>query len=494
MELPATRYLDRDGRLLGYYVVGAGPVDLVWLFEIVMHPDLCWSDPHIHHVMERGTSFCRVAYFQRRGFGVSEPVDYVPTMEQQADDVLAVMDAAGMRRATLVGIKGTCGPAALVAARAPERVNGLVLINPLAQGPDSSGSELHGWTAAEATRFAADYRAAYARWGTGDRLALWDSVMGSSAFNRQLGALLERNSTTPAAAQAYLEWYLHLDITDVLRSVQTPTHVLRVPTNSAPEAAVRYAAELIPGATYQVLPPTQLGASIGEAFVPISDIVEEVATGAARAPDADRVFGTVLFTDVVASTELLAEIGDAAYAELRAAHERHVRLAVEEAAGRLVDVAGDGTFSVFEGPTRAVRCAQTIRSEASKLELAVRAGVHTGEIDASGTKISGLTVHIGARVGAAAGAGEVLVSRTVRDLVAGSGLTLTSRGEHVLKGVSGAWELYAVEDDDSRVHVPHQPLKRTAIDRVAMGAARRTPRLVRAALETANAFQRRRAR
>ncbi len=257
---------------------------------------------------------------------------------------------------------------------------------------------------------------------------------------------------------------------------------------------MRYAAELIPGATYQLLPPTQLGASIGEAFVPISDIVEEVATGAARAPDADRVFGTVLFTDVVASTELLAEIGDAAYAELRAAHERHVRLAVEEATGRLVDVAGDGTFSVFEGPTRAVRCAQTIRAEASRLDLAVRAGVHTGEIDASGTKISGLTVHIGARVGAAAGPGEVLVSRTVRDLVAGSGLTFTSRGEHVLKGVSGAWELYAVEDDHNRVYVPHQRLRRTAIDRVAMGAARRTPRLVRAALETANAFQRRRVR
>ena len=163
--------------------------------------------------------------------------------------------------------------------------------------------------------------------------------------------------------------------------------------------------------------------------MPISDIVEEVATGTARAQDADRVFGTVLFTDVVASTELLAEIGDAAYAELRAAHERHVRLAVEQADGRLVDVAGDGTFSVFEGPTKAVRCAQTIRRDSAKLELAVRAGVHTGEIDASAARISGMTVHIGARVGAAARAGEVLVSGTVRDLVAGSGLTFTSRGE-----------------------------------------------------------------
>ncbi|MEO6472238.1 MAG: adenylate/guanylate cyclase domain-containing protein [Aeromicrobium sp.] len=493
MDTVPTHYIDRDGAALAYQVIGDGPVDLVFFFEIGQHLDLSWSDPDIHRVYERAASYSRAVYFQRRGFGLSDPVSYTPTLEQQADDVLAVMDAVGMRRATLVGVFGTCGAMALVAAKAPERVSSMVFVSPVCQGLES-GRDLHGWTGAEVAVAIADIRDVYANWGSGRLIDLWDSDQGS-AYNRRLMALLERCSATPGLAQTYLEWILQLDIQDVLRSVQVPVRVLGIPSGFLPEAAVRYAAELIPSGTFHMLPPTLPGASIGQAWLPIADYIEEVATGTHHSADTDRFLGTVLFTDVVASTELLSNVGDAKYREMRSGHERLVRLAVENAGGELVAVTGDGTLSVFDGPSKAVRCAETICREAEDLGIAVRAGIHTGELEGDGASVTGMTVHIGARVGAAAGPGEVLVSRTVHDLVVGSGLRFASRGEHELKGVPGHWELFAVTHAGEQVDIVLSERSiETTMDRAVLLGARRAPALSRAALRMGNAVQRRRAR
>jgi class 3 adenylate cyclase len=254
-------------------------------------------------------------------------------------------------------------------------------------------------------------------------------------------------------------------------------------------------AELVPGATFHTLPEPPPGSSIGQAFVPVIEHVEEVATGSLHSVDSDRFLGTVLFTDVVASTELLADVGDAKYQQLRSAHERQVRLAVEEAGGELVNVIGDGTISVFDGPTTAVRCAERICRESKEHGVNVRSGVHTGELQRDGRNITGMAVHIGARVGAEAGPGEVLVSRTVKDLVVGSGLGFTSRGEHRLKGVPDSWQLFAVADTRAQEGtVPLEESLQTSMDSMVIQSARKAPGFSRAAMRMMNAVERRRAR
>jgi len=491
MDPVPTQYIDRDGAALAYQVVGDGPADVVVHFELGQHLDLCWTDPDIHHIYERGANYGRTVYFQRRGFGLSDRLNYTPTVEQQASDVLAVMDAVGMRRATLVGILGSCGALALVAANSPERVKALIFVNPLAQGVQTS-EEVHGWTETEKKEFIEGYRLAFTNWGSGGLIHMWDPVQ-DTAYNRRLMALSERCSATPADAKSYFEWRMHLDVQDVLKSVHVPARVLRFPSSPIPEAAIRHVAEIMPNGTYVALPPTPLGASIGEAFVPVADHIEEVATGTMHSADADRYLGAVLFTDVVSSTVLLASMGDTQYRQMRNAHQRQVRLAVETFGGHLMSVTGDGTMSVFDGPSTAVRCAELICREAENSGIALRCGVHTGELERDGMNVTGMTVHIGARVGAAADPGQVVVSRTVHDLVVGSGLSFRSRGEHELKGVPGTWELFVVTgageqtDDQS----PDESLQ-TPMDTMVLQTVRTAPRFVRAAVRLGNAMERRR--
>ncbi|PTR25647.1 class 3 adenylate cyclase [Rhodococcus sp. OK519] len=497
MYPPTTRYVERDGHALAYQVVGESgenSTDVVLFLEIGLHPDLMWTDTHIHYVFERAARFCRMVYFQRRGFGLSDPVDHVPTLEQQADDVLAIMDAVGMPHATLVGIGSTCGALALIAARDPDRVTGLVFQQPFVEGALREGVHLpHGWTPAARTRFVDGWRAVYDDWGSGQVIAMWDPTQ-DSPFNRRLMALLERCSATPATARAHLEWLFRIDYFDALMSIQCPTRVLHSARSAVPEAASRKIAAAIPHGTLHVLPPLPPGTSMGEGWIPVLDHVQEVATGVRHPIDAERYLATVLFTDVVGSTETLARIGDGPYRDLRAAHERQVRNEVERADGQLVNVAGDGTLSVFEGPAAAVRCARTVCSQAAVLGLGVRAGVHTGEIEGTGPELTGMTVHVGARIGATAGPGEVLVSRTVRDLVVGSGLAFTERGEYDLRGVPGRWQLYALTETDDERTVSRKPLSLKMIDRMILRTARRAPQVLRAAGRLAVSHQRRRAR
>ena len=400
MDPAPTHYLDRDGAALAYQVVGNGPVDVVAAYEIGMHLDLCWTDPDIHHNYERLAAFSRFACFQPRGFGLSDRITYTPTIEQEADDILAVMDAIGMRQATLMGNASTCGAVALVAARVPERVHGLVLFMPVPFGWGAR-TDTHGWTASDVDAFLGDVQHAVDQWGSGESIRIWGPAWGSN-LNRRLSALLERSSATPAAAQMYLEAFLDQDVRDVYRSVQVPTRVLWLGGCPTPEAYGRYAADLIPGASFHLVPEAPMGSSIGQIFVPIFDHLEEAATGTPHSADADRFLGTVVFTDVVASTELLAEVGDARYQEPAGRITNVVvRLEVETAGGRLVSVMGDGTMSVFDGPSTAVRCAESICRAAAADGLSIRAGVHTGELQRDGMNVTGMSVHIGARVGRA---------------------------------------------------------------------------------------------
>jgi class 3 adenylate cyclase len=488
------RYLERDGALLAYQLVGDGPADVLFIGEAASHFDLCWTDPHLHALYERGATFSRTAYMQLRGLGLSEPIRYYPTLEQQADDVLAVLDAADMQRATLVGSLTTCGAVTVAAAKAPDRVASLILLKGIACGPLADNALMHGWTPDDARRYTEGYRAVMAKWGSGSSVEMWDPVL-ATPYNRRMMALLERCSATPAFAQTYVEAALAVDLTPYLPSIHAPVRVLYSPTAPEPEAVLRRTVELLPNATLHRLRPTAPGSSVGESFIQIGDHIEEVATGAPHHPDAERFLGTVLFTDLVASTELLARIGDAEYRDLHAAHERQVRLVVEQAGGELIHVTGDGTLSLFAGPTKAVRCAHDIRRSANELGLRVRIGVHTGELERVPGDVSGLSVHIGARISALAGPDEVLVSSTVRDLVAGSGLVFADRGLHLLKGVPGQWSLCALTAAGEPPVVPAAvPAHPRRLDRAALRTARTAPGATRAALRLGNAMQRYRAR
>ncbi|WP_072802345.1 adenylate/guanylate cyclase domain-containing protein [Rhodococcoides yunnanense] len=495
MDPPVTRYVQRDGDALAFQLVGDGDADVVWFFEINMHLDLMWTDPQLHYLMERGTNFARTVFFQRRGIGLSDPVDHLPTIEEQADDVIAVMDAVGMQRATIVGVASTAGPVSLVAARSPDRVAGLVLIQPFADRLIADdGQPPPGWDSEHLEQFVAGWRSVYRHWGSGEGVPLWDPTV-DTPVNRRVMAMMERCSATPATAQEHLENVMRLDYSKALPAIRCPARVLLVQRSPVSRGAAEHVADMIPNGRFHLLPAAPPGASLGESWVPILDHVEELTTGDHRPPAADRFFASVLFTDLVGSTETLFRLGDFAYQELRATHERQVRAAVEYAGGRVLTVAGDGTFSVFDSALAAVRCAREIRAQTQSLGVDIRMGVHSGEVQRSGPDLTGMTVHAGARIGAAAGPGQILLSRAVRDLTTGSGITLSDSGTRELKGVPGRWPLFALGDDVGGVDdVPRaRPRPRlSAVDHALLTAARRTPGIVRALVRLGNVRHRRR--
>ncbi|WP_433604196.1 adenylate/guanylate cyclase domain-containing protein [Prescottella agglutinans] len=494
MDPPVTRYVQRGGRALAYQVVGADGHDALWFLEINLHLDLMWTDPHIHYLLERGSTYSRTAYFQCRGLGMSDPVGHIPTIEEKADDIVAVMDELGMASATMGGVASTCAPLSLVAARSPERVAGLVLVQPFAEALVTSGVP-HGWTARSRARFVDGWRSAFDEWGSGMSLAMWDPVLDSPR-NRRIMAMMERCSATPATARAYLEKSLRSDYSSMLPAIQAPTRVLLVPSGPVPEDVARYVADRIPRATFQWLPETMPGSSLGEALIPAFDELELAATGTDRPVEADEFLATVLFTDLVGSTELLARIGDLAYRDVRAAHERQVHELVEAAGGRVVNVVGDGTFSVFDGPVTAVRCADRIRSALSALGLRVRCGVHSGVVEHDGSDLTGMTVHIGARTCGVARPNEVLVSRAVCDLAQGSGLGFVDRGVHTLRGVPGTWPLFGVDnadpDESDRPWPCDGPPAPNLLDRLFLRVARGAPRFARTVVRLSDRGVRRR--
>jgi pimeloyl-ACP methyl ester carboxylesterase len=439
--IPETRYAKSGDVNIAYQVVGEAPLDLVYVPGWISNVELMWEEPAHAHLLRRLSSFSRLILFDKRGTGLSDPVplDRLPTLEQRMDDVRAVMDAAGSERAALFGSSEGGLMSILFAATYPERTRALIALAIYAKriwSPD------YPWAPTPEAR-AAEIASIERRWG--GEMDISDlAPSADEAFKRRAVAYLRR-SASPGAAVALLRMNTQIDVRGVLPTIRVPTLVLqRVADRDVSVEEGRWIAARIPGAKYVELPGDEHLIWAGDVDA-VVDEVEEFLTGSRPVHDADRVLATVLFTDIVGSTERAAGLGDRRWRDVLEQHHAIVRRELERFRGREVDTAGDGFLATFDGPARAVRAAFAARDGIGELGIEIRAGLHTGECELMGDKVGGIAVHTGARVAGAARPGEVLVSSTVRDLVAGSGIEFADRGEYELKGV-GSWRLYSVVD------------------------------------------------
>jgi class 3 adenylate cyclase len=478
---PLTRYVRRGELNIAYQAFGEGPRAVVSVPALPSHLDLMWTEAPYVRWLRRIASSARVVIFDRPGLGLSDPVHHVPSLEEQAEDLRAVMDHAGVERATLYATAFSIGGVVLFATQSPERVDGLLLWAPFAQswrtGPEE---ELVGWEG-RSTALEAAWDDVVEHWGEGRSLGVYAPGLTGERLRRGW-AIVERASASPAMVRAITEAQLCANLTEILPLVAAPTVVVIHADSALPQGAARHVAELIPDAKFIVLPPSSEATGLGDWSDPVFEELERLVAGQRRPQgNPDRVLTTVLFTDIVGSTAQAARLGDQRW---RLLHDRHhvlVASQVEGAGGQVIQTSGDGTFSVLPGPARAIRCAQAISDAVVELGIRVRAGIHTGECERTDDNFAGLAVHIGARVAAAAGPAEVWVSRTVRDLVAGSGIELQPRGTHRLKGVSEPWELFSLVDGDvAPVAIRARPPRLKVSDRLVLAAARRAPGLVRA--------------
>src|SRR5512132_2399584 len=442
LNSPETRYAKSGDASIAYQVVGDGPIDLVLVLGFATHLELQWQSPPQARFFERLASFSRLIIFDKRGTGLSDPVAEVPTLELRIDDVRAVMDAAGSEQAALFGISEGGPMSVLFAATHPERVSALVLHGAMGRTTEAPD---YPWAApAEALReSAAEFIAP--NWGQDAEgmLELFSPSFAGTPESAEFTARMERSSASPAMVQQLFEMFLDIDVRAVLPTIRVPTLVIhrrgdRVVNRRAGEEL----ASQIPGARYVELPGIDHVPWAGDSDAVLGE-VEEFLTGARSAAEPDRVLATVMFTDIVGSTERAAELGDARWRELLAAHQAAVRRELERFKGREVKTLGDGLLATFDGPARAIRCGRAIVESARSLDLDIRIGLHCGEVEVMDEDVGGIAVHIAARVGALAGAGEVLVTSTVKDLVAGSGIQFTDRGAKQLKGIPDEWRLFA---------------------------------------------------
>ena len=440
--IPETRYAKSGDVNIAYQVVGERPLDLVYVPGWISNIELMWEEPAHARLLQRLASFSRLILFDKRGTGMSDPVplDRLPTLEQRMDDVRAVMDAAGSERAAIFGSSEGGLMSVLFAATYPERTRALITLAIYAKriwSPD------YPWAPKPEAR-AAEIESIEGAWG-GEMDISNLAPSADEAFKRRAAAYLRR-SASPGAAVALLRMNTQIDVRAVLPTIRVPVLVLqRVGDRDVNVEEGRWIAAQIPGAKYVELPGDEHLIWAGDVDA-VVDEVEEFVTGRRPPPHSDRVLATVLFTDIVGSSERAAELGDRAWRELLGAHHAAVRRQLAHFQGREVDTAGDGFLATFDGPARAVRCGSAIRDAIDELGLELRAGLHTGEVEFADKEVAGIAVHTGARVAALAQPGEILVSSTVKDLVAGSGLEFEDRGSHELKGVPGEWRLYAVAD------------------------------------------------
>jgi pimeloyl-ACP methyl ester carboxylesterase len=442
VDPPETRYA-RSGEIsIAYQVVGGKPFDLIWVPGWISNVEESWEVPEYAHFLHRLASFSRLILFDKRGTGLSDRVsnDRLPTLEQRMDDVRAVLDAAGSERAAVVGASEGGNLSIVFAATHPERVHALVLVGVYAKrlwSPD------YPWAPTPEQR-EQDTQLIEREWaGEMDVSQLAPSAAADPALMRRITTFFRR-SASPGAAVALNRMNAEIDTRSVLPTIRVPTLVLqRAGDREVKAEEERWIASQIPDAKYVEVAGDDHLPWLGDSDT-LLDEVEEFLTGIRSSPDPDRILATVLFTDIVGSTERAAALGDRRWRELLAAHRATVRHQLEHWRGQEIDTTGDGFLASFDGPARAIRSACAIRDQVRALGLEIRAGVHTGECERVGAKLEGLAVHTGARVAALAGPSEVLVSRTVKDLVAGSGIEFESRGVHVLKGVPGEWQLFSV--------------------------------------------------
>jgi pimeloyl-ACP methyl ester carboxylesterase len=439
--VPAIRYARSGDVHVAYQVVGDGDVDIVFVEGFVTNRHVLWEEPSYRRFVERLGSFARVILFDKRGLGLSDRVQ-AGTLEERMDDVRAVMDAVGSERAALIG-ESEGGPMSMLFAAAhPERTLALVLA-----GAEVKEAITEDWPWGESTteEFEESMATLPERWSEPPKsLKIFLPSRGDDPRLLEWFGRLKVQSASPAAAEVFLRMAHEIDVRHVVPAIRVPTLILHsVGDQVCHVENARYLARTIPAARYVELPGADHVMYAELADVALAEI-REFLTGVREAPEPDRVLATVLFTDLVGSTERAAELGDRRWRELLEAHHAVVRRELERFGGRELDTAGDGFLAAFDGPARAIRCAKAVVSSVSRLGLEVRAGVHTGECEVIGEKLAGLAVHVGARVAARAQSGEVLVSGTVSDLIAGSGIDLEDRGLHALKGIHEKRRLYAV--------------------------------------------------
>jgi pimeloyl-ACP methyl ester carboxylesterase/class 3 adenylate cyclase len=444
VDRPETSYAQSGEVSIAYQVLGDGPFDLVWVPGSVSNVELAWTNERVAALYRRLASFCRLILFDKRGTGLSDRVAGIADLETRMDDVRAVMDAAGSERAALVGVSEGGPMSVLFAATYPERCRALVLYGSLPRFTRAPGFP-YGMTREETER---DNAEGERLWGT---VKLAREFLGADATDEEAEqfAARMRQSASPGGVRQLDLMNLEIDIRDVLPSVRVPTLVLHRTEDHIPIEGGRWMAERIPGARFLELPggPHMIFAGDWERVAAeIERFVVPICTGPEPEPLPDSVLATILFTDIVGSTARAAELGDRGWLELLERHHTAVRQQLARFRGAELDTAGDGFFARFDGPARAIRCATAIREAVEGIGLEVRAGLHTGECEILDGKVAGIAVSIGARVAAQAGAGEILVSQTVKDLVAGSGISFGDRGAAELKGVPGEWRLFAVED------------------------------------------------
>ncbi|MEP6752352.1 MAG: adenylate/guanylate cyclase domain-containing protein [Candidatus Dormiibacterota bacterium] len=440
---PTTRYAKSGDYSIAYQIVGDAPLDLVLVPGFVSHVEHAWEDPEFARFLDRLASFSRLILFDKRGTGLSDrvPVQKLPTLEQRMDDVRAVMDAAGSEKAALFGVSEGGPMSMLFATTYPERVQALVLYGTYAKRVRDAD---YPW-APTMEEHLENLDVVQREWGGPSQVQAWaPSVVDDDRFRRWWGQYL-RLGASPAAARAVLEMTLEIDVRDILSAIRVPTLILhRTGDRRIDVGGSRYMAERIPNARLVELPGIDHLVWVGDSDA-IVDEMEEFLTGTRHSAEPTRVLATVLFTDMVESTSRAVRLGDARWRTLISDHDRLVRNELSRFRGREIDRRGDGFLAIFDGPARAISCALSIVDRAHELGIQVRAGLHTGELDRIESGIAGIAVHIGARVMSLAGPDEVLVSSTVRDLVAGSGLTFSDKGTYELKGVPGSWRILRVE-------------------------------------------------
>ena len=435
-----TRYADSGGVSIAYQVHGEGPLDLVFVPGFVSHLELLWEDPAVARFFRRLASFSRLIMFDKREQGLSDRRGRPPTLEDSMEDLLAVMASAGSERAAILGISEGGPMSMLFAATYPERVSSLVLY-----GTYARMSRAEDWPMGVPQSAFDDWRRlVHAEWGGPVGVDLWaPSLEGDAAFERWWSRLL-RQGTSPSGAADLMDLYREMDVRQVLPAIDVSALVIHRAADRLVRAEHgRYLAEHIPGARYVELPGEDHLWVVGDDDA-LLDEVEEFLVGSRRGSEPERALATVLFTDIVGSTERAAALGDRAWRQLLERHDAAVRRQLDLHRGREVKTMGDGFLATFDGPARAIRCARALQEEVAGLGLEVRAGIHTGEVELIGDDVGGMAVNIGARIGALAGSGEVLVSSTVRELVVGSGLEFADRGVKTLKGAPGEWRLFAV--------------------------------------------------
>jgi class 3 adenylate cyclase/pimeloyl-ACP methyl ester carboxylesterase len=443
VEIPETRYARSGDFSIAYQAFGEGELPLLFNPPYVSHVELIWEEPLAARFLRRLGSFSRVLMFDKRGTGMSDrvPATALPTLEERMDDLRAVMDDAGVGRAAVVAASEGGATALVLAATYPERVSALVLWSTYPRWDFPEGS----YSAEEFEQVVSARRRA---WETGDFDVETDIADLDARAKERVRPWLShyrRSSASPGAAEALLRMAADWDVRAVLPSIRVPTLCLaRGGDENA--ADTRYIAGAIPGARYIELPGNSHMMFFGDQE-PVIGEIQEFLTGARAAAEPDTLLATVLFTDIVGSTATAAELGDQRWADLLRSHHVAVRRELARYGGREIDTAGDGFFAAFDGPIRAIRCARAIHESVRDLGLTLRAGLHTGECQIVDGGLAGIAVNVGARVAGESRSGDVLVTSTVKDLVAGSGLQFDERGVKELKGAPGRWHLFAVRED-----------------------------------------------